>query len=47
MAILDIREVGVSPITEIVFSDRNLIKKESFWVTIGDGGVGGFLRLWV
>ena len=27
MAILDICEVGVSPITEIVFSDRNLIKK--------------------
>ena len=38
MAILDIREVGVSPITEIVFSDRNLIKKESPWVTIKDSG---------
>ena len=40
MAILDIREVGVSPITEIVFSDRNLIKKESPWVTIKDSGNG-------
>ena len=47
MAILDIREAGACSITEIAFSDRNLIKKESFWVTIGDGGVGGFLRLWV
>ena len=36
MAILDICGVGVSPITEIVFSDRNLIKKESPWVTIKD-----------
>ena len=40
MAILDIREAGACSITEIAFSDRNLIKKESFWVTIKDSGNG-------